>query len=262
MQQRVVEVEIERPLRLDAPLQEGDGASLVLDVDIYSQLFGERLVVELPDAGCPRSLVHVRPEITLRAVPGIVEPPALVVRARRAVPLVEPVVGRPPAVLRPEMPFPEARGCVPRVRQDVGNRPFPGDQPLAAAVSRDGVRPGSDRVASRHQCRARRRALRLGDVVPQLQALSREVVRAFRLRTTHDAAAVASKLPHPQVVDVEEEDVRRWRGQVDPSIAVDEWSQHTTWFPARSRAVTHRALPKMTANGSPRDGGGGRSYRG
>ena len=44
--------------------------------------------------------------------------------------------------------------------------------------------------------------------MPQLQALSCELVGASRLRTAHDAAAVAPELPHPQVVDVEEEDVR------------------------------------------------------
>jgi hypothetical protein len=150
----MVEVQVERAAVADARLETRHCPALVLDVDVPSALQRERLVVELPDAGASRSFVHVRPQIAVRPVPGVLVPPALVVRARRAVPLLESVIGRPPPVLRPEMPLPEARGRVPRFREDVGDRPLPRDQSLAAGVSRDGMRPGPDRVAPCQQGRA------------------------------------------------------------------------------------------------------------
>ena len=219
VQQRVVEVQVERPALADARSRNAIARRL------YStSMSRRRSIVSGSSSSCRTPASRVPSCMYDRRsrsgpVPGVVVPPALVVRARRAVPLVESVVGRPPPVLRPEMPLPQTRGGVSRVREHVGNRPFPCDQPLAAAVSRDGVRPGPDRVAPRHQRRARRRALRLGDVVPQLEALAREVVGPFRLRTADDPAAVAPELAHAEVVDVEEEDVGALRGQLTrPSV--------------------------------------------
>src|SRR5262249_7404867 len=107
--------------------QERNRALRVLDVDVAPELDRLRLVVEASDASVPRSLVHVRLEITVGAIPGILGPAALVIRARRSVPLIESVIGRPAPILGPEMPLAKARRRVSRLGQDVGDCSFPGD---------------------------------------------------------------------------------------------------------------------------------------
>src|SRR5262249_43148249 len=81
---------------------------------------------------------------------------------------------------------------------------------VAAQCNR--VIAGADRVASGHQGRTGWRALRLDDVVRQLDTLGGELIRALGVRSSEDPAAVAAQLAHAEVIDMKEEDVWFLRG--------------------------------------------------
>jgi hypothetical protein len=95
MHHRVVEVQEEGLAGVRAALEEPLGALHVLRIDEAPHLDSQLL--EFPGRLALDGLQDLRHRIAARAVPRIVGPQRFVVRARDAVPLVEPVVGRKPA---------------------------------------------------------------------------------------------------------------------------------------------------------------------
>ena len=82
------------------------------------------------------------------------------------------------------------------------------ETPPTRSAERDRMRSRADRVASREQGRARRRARRFRAVVRQPEPLRRERVDPGGLRAPERPPAVAAQLAEAEVVDVEEQDVR------------------------------------------------------
>ena len=205
--QRVVEVAVERLVRLDRLLHELERALLVLEVAGLLGFHGELLVQQRPGALALLALVHVREAVALRHVMRIGQPHAFVVGAQRAVPFVKTVIGREAAVFGADVPLAVDRGRVTGFRQDGADGALPRDDAAAVAAERDGVVAGADRETSGHQRRAGRRALRLDDVVRQLRAFLCEIVHAPGIGAAQDAAAVATQFSHAEVVDVEKQNV-------------------------------------------------------
>src|SRR6202030_1586609 len=109
-------------------------------------------------------------------------------------------------------PLAEARRGVPSLGQDFSDGYLPSHNTARVPAQCNRVIAGADRVASGHQGRTGGRALRLDDIVRQLDTLGGELVRALGVRSPEDPAAVATQLAHAQVIDMEEKDVWFLRG--------------------------------------------------
>ncbi len=131
----------------------------------------------------------------------------LVGRVRHAVPLVEPLVRREAALGSSEMPLAEHPRGVPRVREHLGHRDFPLHEAVDALADRNRGVAAADRVAPRHQRRARRRALHLDVEVGQPQPLGRQLIEPGRGGPADDATAVEAGLSPAEVVHEDEHDV-------------------------------------------------------
>ena len=141
-------------------------------------------------------LYHPRHRIALRVIPGIVRPQRLVVGARRPVPLLEALSGRPPARPLPDMPLAIRRAPIPGPRQQVTQRLLPRHHaPATRRPQRDAVIPRPDRMPPSQQSRAGRRALSLGRVVGQPEPLPSEGVDPPCPRPPERASAVTAQLP-------------------------------------------------------------------
>ena len=132
---------------------------------------------------------------------------AFVVGTKRAVPFVEAVIRRPAAVFRPDVPLAQAARNVSGRGQGFGDGFLPSHDAARVAAQSYGVVARADRIASGHQGRTSRRALRLDDVVRQLDTLGSEFIGALAIGSSEDPAAVATQLAHAEIIDVEEEDV-------------------------------------------------------
>src|SRR4029078_9326999 len=93
------------------------------------------------------------------------------------------------------------RGGITGFRQDRSDGALPLDDAAAIAAERDGVVARTGRGAAGHQRRAGRRALRLDDVVRQLDALLGEIVHTLGIGAAQNAAALAAEITHAEGVD-------------------------------------------------------------
>src|SRR4029078_270300 len=114
------------------------------------------------------------------------------------VPFVKTVIGRKATVFGADVPLAVDRGGVAGFRQDRADGSLPLDDAAAIAAERDGVVARTDRETSGHQCRPGRRALRLDDIMRQLDALLGETVHALGIGAAKDAAAVAAEFAHTE----------------------------------------------------------------
>jgi hypothetical protein len=206
--QRVVEVDEERRFVGDAGADERRGAFEVVGVAVAAHVEGE--LVAFGDVGvASAALHHPRHRVPLWVVPRVGRPQRFVVGARRPVPLIEALVGRPPPWSFADVPLAVGGARVAGRRQEVTEGLLPGDQaPAMQRAERDAVVAGADRVAPRQQRRPARCALRFRGVVRQTDPLAGERVDATCPGAAERTAAVAAQLPETEVVDVEEEDVR------------------------------------------------------
>ena len=142
----------------------------------------------------------------------VVAPVAFVGRVRNSVPLVKALIGREATFGVAEMPFAVGGSGIAPGRQGFGDGDFPLRQAVQRRVDRHRAVAGAHRVATRHQRRAARRALRLDIEVGQTHALLRQCIDARRGRATGDAAAVDARLAIAQVVHQHQHDIRWARG--------------------------------------------------
>jgi hypothetical protein len=68
-------------------------------------------------------------------------------------------------------------------------------------------RPGADRIAPGHQCRARRRASRLDQELRQPQPFGHQLIETRRRRTAQFTAAVGADVSIAGVIGEDEKDV-------------------------------------------------------
>ena len=78
------------------------------------------------------------------------------------------------------------------------------DDTSTVAAECDRVISGAYRKSSRHEGRSRRCALRLNHVMRQLGAFACKRIHSLSVGAAENAAAVAPKLTHAKVIDMEE----------------------------------------------------------
>ncbi|MNO26212.1 hypothetical protein D3C76_160640 [compost metagenome] len=109
-----------------------------------------------------------------------------------------------------EVPLARKRGGITRFGQQARRRLLRRPRvDLRAFTGKDRAsQPGTGRQASRHHCRACRRARGLGIGGRQLQATLGQVVDVRRRCTDAGTAAVGPHIPPPQVIDQQDQDIR------------------------------------------------------
>ena len=148
-------------------------------------------------------------------------------------PLVEPLLGRQPAVIVAEMPLTKQGRRVARIGEQIGDRVLPRRQTaLTLTGKRHLVRAGPNRLAAGQERRPRRSALRLNGVVVESSSLRSELVDPRGRGPT----SVAGEVTPAGVIAQDEDDVWLLRIRFlcfrhlgEPPDRVT-WSQ--TWFAA------------------------------
>ena len=203
--QRIVVVDEERLVSLGVAFEEVERPSVHLDIDIDLEITVED--TQLFDRFALLALIHVLDGVALGVVPRVVGPQGRIPRERRAVPLVEAVIGRPTPVALADVPLAHAQRGVAGLREEVAHRLLPGNEATGHTRRRGLGVARANRIAARHERRAGRAALRLRGVVHHLEAVSGELIDPLGIRAAQDATAVTPKLAVAQVVDVEDQDI-------------------------------------------------------